>query len=220
MKTAKTTRVSTNPAASQPRRQRQTKQEFAAQCVHAPLDTTPALIEAVHHEASSEWHLGVTPRELAFARFQHALICLSESFYRNVGRSLAQLVGDSNLNGQDSVLLQVIHSADRPKTITDLQHFSNRTDVANIQYSVRKLERAGLLDRAESAGRSTAYVLTDYGRKIATAYVQARRELLDGFPETDDELLGRLDSAKNLMVILAGLYDHDTREQLTRVSLE
>lgn len=165
------------------------------------------------------WHLGESPRELGFARFQHALICAAEAFYRNAGRNLSLLMNDQNLNGQDSVLLQVIHTVDRPKTIADLQQFTNRTDIANIQYSVRKLERAGLLQKVESDGRGAAYSLTDQGKRIVDAYVEARRALLNSFPETDEDLLGRLENAKSLLVILSGLYDHDTREQLTRSSM-
>ncbi len=165
------------------------------------------------------WHLGATPRELAFAQFQHALICLSEAFYRNIGRNLAQLVGDTNLNGQDSVLLQVIQSTKRAKTVTDLLHFTNRTDVANIQYSVRKLERAGLIERAASEGKGANYRPTKRGTEIARAYAEARRELLSRFPEKDESLFDRLESARDLMVILAGLYDHDTRQQMTRMSV-
>lgn len=163
-----------------------------------------------------QWHLGTTPQELAFAEFQHAMMCLSEAFFRFTGRSLAQITGDQNMSGQDSVILQVIHSGNRPKSITDLQHFTNRTDVSNIQYSVRKLQKAGLVRRAKAEGRGAAYELTAHGLEIVDAYVASRRALLADFPEVDDRLIGRLEDARRLAVTMTGLYDQASRYLIVR----
>jgi len=163
-----------------------------------------------------QWHLGTTPQELAFAEFQHAMMCLSEAFFRFAGRSLAQIAGDQNMSGQDSVILQVIHSGNRPKSITDLQHFTNRTDVSNIQYSVRKLQKAGLVRRAKAEGRGAAYELTARGLEVVDAYVGSRRELLADFPEMDDRLIARLEDARRLAVTMTGLYDQASRYLIVR----
>jgi predicted MarR family transcription regulator len=160
--------------------------------------------------------LGETGRELAFAEFQHAMMCLAEAFYRYVGRSLAQITGELNFSGQDSVILQVIHTQQRPKSIADIQQFTNRGDISNIQYSVRKLQKAGLVERAPNEGRGVTYRLTAKGQQIADAYVAARKVLLEKFPEPDETLLPRAQNAKELMVILTGLYDQASRELLTR----
>ncbi len=163
-----------------------------------------------------QWHLGTTPQELAFAEFQHAMMCLSEAFFRFAGRSLAQIADDQNMSGQDSVILQVIHSGKRPKSITDLQHFTNRTDVSNIQYSVRKLQKAGLVRRAKAEGRGAAYELTARGLEVVDAYVRSRRELLADFPEMDDRLIARLEDARRLVVTMTGLYDQASRYLIVR----
>jgi len=162
------------------------------------------------------WHLGATQRDLAFAEFQHALICLSEAFYRYVGKSLSIIAADPYLTGQDSVILHTIYLGERPKSITDLQHFTNRSDVANIQYSVRKLKAAKLIERAASGeGRSATYRLTAKGKQIAHAYAKARHVLLARFPEHEQRLVERLADAKDLMVILTGLYDQGSRVLMT-----
>lgn len=172
--------------------------------------------DGAHDEENRPWHLGTTPQELAFAEFQHAMMCLSEAFFRFAGRSLAQIAGDQNMSGQDSVILQVIHSGNRPKSITDLQHFTNRTDVSNIQYSVRKLQKAGLVRRARAEGRGAAYELTERGLDVVDAYVKSRRELLADFPEVDDRLIGRLEDARRLAVTMTGLYDQASRYLIVR----
>jgi len=165
----------------------------------------------------SKWHLGATEKELAFAEFQHALICLAEAFYRHVGKSLALFAKDSNFTGYDSVILHTIQAADRPKSITELQDFTNRSDVANIQYSVRKLMKAGLIEKVpRTKGRGTQYRITKKGHEVVRAYTEYRRELLEQFPEETKKLIDRLTNAKNLIVILTGLYDQASRLMSTR----
>jgi predicted MarR family transcription regulator len=168
-------------------------------------------------ELGVKWHLGDTERELAFAEFQHALICLGEGFYRFIGKTLSHVTQDPNFTGYDSVILHTVHAADRPKSIPELQEFTNRSDVANIQYSVRKLERAALIEKVpRTSGRGTKYQITKKGREVARAYTEFRRTLLDQFPESTERLVPRLSNARDLMVILTGLYDQASRQMSTR----
>ncbi len=167
--------------------------------------------------SEDRWHLGQSEKEMAFADFQHALICLSEAFYRFIGNSLSAVSGEPNLTGQDSVILHAITTMDRPKSITELQHFTNRTDVSNIQYSVRKLVGAGLIEKApKGQGRGTTYRVTKKGRAIVDAHVAARRAVLDEFPDNAGTLEERIDNARNLMVIMTGLYDQASRQLTTK----
>jgi predicted MarR family transcription regulator len=164
-----------------------------------------------------KWHLGKSEVELAFAEFQHAVICYSESFYRYIGKSLSMIADDPNLTGYDSVILNTIHALDRPKGVTEIQHFTNRSDVANIQYSVRKLIRAGLIEKApKSGGRGTAYRVTAKGRAVAQEFVAARRQLLDQIPAEGGKLTARLGDARNMLTIMTGLYDQASRLMTTR----
>lgn len=165
----------------------------------------------------ARWHLGQTDKEMAFADFQHALICLSEAFYRYIGNSLSAVSGEPNLTGQDSVILHVITTMDRPKSITELQHFTNRTDISNIQYSVRKLVAAGLIEKApKGQGRATTYRVTENGRAIVEAYVEDRRAVLEEFPDNAGTLREHIDNARQLMVMMTGLYDQASRQLTTK----
>ena len=168
--------------------------------------------------AESSWHLAHTPKEAAFAEFQHALICLSEAFYRYVGKSFSLIAGQPNLTGPESILLHAIYARKRPKSMAELQHFTNRTDLANIQYSIRKLIECGLIEMApKGKGRAISYRVTAKGKAIADRFVAARRELLDGFPDSKDSLIEHLEGAKKLMVLLTGLYDQASRNLTTQV---
>lgn len=166
--------------------------------------------------SGAKWHLGGSEVELAFAEFQHAVICYAESFYRHIGKSLSAIAGDANLTGYDSVILNTIHVLDRPKGVTEIQHFTNRSDVANIQYSVRKLMRAGLVVKAPRGGRGTTYRVTAKGRAVAQKFVAARRELLSQIPQEGGKLIARLGDARNMLTLMTGLYDQASRLLTTR----
>ncbi|MCW5774475.1 MAG: winged helix DNA-binding protein, partial [Rhodospirillaceae bacterium] len=164
-----------------------------------------------------KWHLGGTATEQAFGEFHHALICFAESFYRFVGKSLAKIADEPNMTGHDGVILNTIASLDRPKSITEIQHVTNRGDVANIQYSVRKLLRAGLIEKApRSAGRGTAYRATAKGVAVALDYVETRRRLLAQIPLDVEQLVARLDDSRDMLTMLTGLYDQASRMIATR----
>lgn len=166
--------------------------------------------------SKSTWHLGQTEKELAFAEFQHSMICLGEAFYRYVGKAMSMIAGEANLTGQDCVILNVIQTQNRPKGITEIQHFTNRTDIANIQYSVRKLIKAGLIEKVpREQGRGTTYRVSDKGSAVVSEFLHARTELLNQFPEEERRLIERLESGKSLMVMLTGLYDQASRNLTT-----
>lgn len=157
-------------------------------------------------------HLGQTELEEAFYEFQHAIICYGEAFYRYAGLLLERISGLPNLTGADSVILNSIRAGDRPKSIPELQHFTNRSDIANIQYSIKKLIKAGLVQRdAQSQGRSTTYSLTDKGIEVTDAYAEARREFLTRFPQPAAETVDQLNNATGMILHMTGLYDHGAR---------
>ena len=106
--------------------------------------------------SGAKWHLGGSEVELAFAEFQHAAICYAESFYRHIGMSFSTIAGEANLTGYDSVILNTIHLLDRPKSVVEIPHFTNRSDAAAIEKSVRKLMRIGLIEKAPRGARGPA----------------------------------------------------------------
>ncbi len=163
------------------------------------------------------WHLARNESELVYAEFQHALICLAEAFYRYIGNSLALVAGEPSLNGYDSVILHTIETQNRPKSITDIQHFTNRTDIANIQYSVRKLIRAGLIRKAPRNGkRGTSYTTTAHGRRVIARHLAERRALLAQALRDPGALLNDVRKATRVMSTLTGLYDYGSRRTTTQ----
>jgi predicted MarR family transcription regulator len=160
----------------------------------------------------SQIHIGRSAVELALFEFQHSAICFIEAFYRHIERQLILVTGDHNMSAQDCVILHAIRLGERPKSIPEIQHFSNRRDIANIQYSIRKLTKAGLVVKANrDTGRGTAYELTRYGVQITDAYVKARERMMSDFLQEQRTFLTDTECAKRLMMMLTGIYDHLSR---------
>lgn len=160
-------------------------------------------------------HLGQSEIELELYELQHAAICYMEAFYRYIEAQLHRAAPETNLSGADCVILHAIRIANRPKSIRELQLYTNRSDVANIQYSVKKLAAAGLVERAKgkkgAAGQGAAYRLTAQGRAVTDDYVRARKELIDLIPQERAKVVGDAQTATRLLLQLTGLYDHVSR---------
>ena len=162
-------------------------------------------------------HIGRSKVELALFEFQHSAICFIEAFYRHIERQLIIVSGDPNMSAQDCVILHAIRLGERPKSIPEIQHFSNRRDIANIQYSIRKLTKAGLVKKANrDAGRGTAYELTRYGIQITDAYVNARQRMMSDFLSEQRTFLKDAECATHVMMMLTGIYDHLSRTDTMR----
>ena len=158
-------------------------------------------------------HLGGdTEVEMALYELQHALVCHGEAFSRYAGMQLSRIVDDPNLTGPDCVILQCVRAGDRPKGITEIQHYTNRTDTANIHYSLKKLVKAGLIEKIpQEKGRKTVYGLTDKGTETVDRYVKARRGFIDLIPSNDDRFVADLKTARRMIILLTGYYDNASR---------
>jgi predicted MarR family transcription regulator len=168
--------------------------------------------------AKPQIHIGRGAVELALFEFQHAAICYIEAFYRHVERQLILVTDDPNLSAPDCIILHAIRLGERPKSMTEIQHFSNRRDIANIQYSIRKLIKAGLVQKAKrDTGRGTSYELTKYGFEITEAYVTARARMMNDFLSEQTSFVRDAENATRLMMMLTGVYDHLSRTDTMRM---
>jgi predicted MarR family transcription regulator len=156
--------------------------------------------------------LGRTEHERMFLEFEQALICASQAFYRFAGTILGAPGRQHSLTGQENVILQQLLFTPVPRSVTDLSRFSNRDDISNIQYSLRKLISAGLIEKVPgSTNRDTRYQPTAAGRALAEEIVVARRDLLVNPSMRIVDIEQNLRTATDVMSLVTGLYDHASR---------
>jgi predicted MarR family transcription regulator len=157
-------------------------------------------------------HLSTTPHEFAVTQFEQGLICAAAAFYRFYGALLGREGQLRNISGQDNAILQQILAASRPLAVADIARFANRDDIANIQYSLKKLLRAGLIEKAgKTSARETSYVVTALAREWTKEFIALRRRL---FTDPSARILDfddQLEAAGRLLNTIAGFYDHGTR---------
>jgi predicted MarR family transcription regulator len=162
-------------------------------------------------------HLAASPREFAVTEFEQGLICAAEAFYRFYGSLLGRRGREQKLSGHDNVILQQIMAASRALSVTDIARFANRDDTANIQYSLKKLLRAGLIYKApHSSAREASYSVTERAREWTRHFLALRREL---FTDPSAQILDfqeQLAAAAKLLNTIAGFYDHGTRVTASR----
>ena len=160
------------------------------------------------------WHLSRTAAEVGLTELEFAIMRTNEAFGRWQTECLAN-VSDFSANGPEDALLHLIRMNERPKSIKDLAQLTNRTDIPNLQYSLRKLIKAGLVVRRGSGRTGVTYCVTSTGRKVTDDYAEVRKILLVAAIKSFPELPQKLTDAARTMEVLTGLYEQAARDAAT-----
>jgi predicted MarR family transcription regulator len=153
------------------------------------------------------WHLARSAFEVGLTELEFSIFRVSAAFERWQSDCLACCHGGA-FSGTDTAMLHVIRMHDRPKGISEIARLLKRDDLSNLQYGVRKLLKAGLVEKSAAAGskKDVTYQVTQLGAHITSEYAEFRRELLISMTQAnagnvDFEAIAR---ALNLM---AAMYD-------------
>ncbi|MDB6157494.1 MAG: hypothetical protein JWO04_1200 [Gammaproteobacteria bacterium] len=160
------------------------------------------------------WHLARTPLEVDVAELEYALMRSFEAFGRWQAECLANVV-DLVASGPENALLHIIRMNDRPKSIHDLAHMTNREDIPNIQYSLRKLIKAGFVVRRGSGRAGVLYEVTPLGLDVTDRYAGVRATLLIDAIKSVPELAHRLEEATRTLELMTGIYAQAARAAAT-----
>lgn len=160
------------------------------------------------------WHLAQGPGEVDATELEFALMRTFEGFGRWQSECLAS-VSDLAATGPENALLHIIRMNDRPKSIKELARLTNRDDVPNIQYSLRKLIGAGLALRKGSGRSGVTYEVTEEGRRVTDDYAALRRQLLIKAVASVPGFSARLAEATRTLNLLSGIYEEISRVAAT-----
>lgn len=161
------------------------------------------------------WHLAEGGADAATAEMEFAIMRAFEGFGRWQSECLAA-VCDLAATGPENAMLHIIRMNERPKSIKEIARLMNRDDVANIQYSLRKLIAAGLVERKGSGRSGVTYEVTDEGRRVTDDYSDVRRRILIAAIEAQPGLADRLVEATRTLMLLTGVYEDVARVAATR----
>lgn len=175
--------------------------------------------QSVQSEASDaglnyHWHLAQSDAEVDTTELEFSLMRAFEGFGRWQSECLAS-VCDLAATGPENALLHIIRMNERPKSIKDLARLTNRDDVPNIQYSLRKLISAGLVARQGSGRAGVTYSVTPEGRRVTEDYGALRRRLLMSAISNLPGFAARMADATRTLNLLSGIYEEIARVAAT-----
>jgi Predicted transcription regulator, contains HTH domain (MarR family) len=161
------------------------------------------------------WHLARNELEEDVAGLEYALMRGFEAFGRWQGECLASVM-DISASGPENAMLHIIRMHDRPKTIKELARLTNRDDIPNMQYSLRKLVAAGVVARHGSGRSGVTYTVTEQGRQVTDRYADVRAALFIKAIQSIPELRNRLKDAAATIDLLTGIYEQAARHAATQ----
>jgi predicted MarR family transcription regulator len=171
-----------------------------------PTQKKPAAARR-REELNTSWYLSRNERETAITEFEFSHMRVAAAYDRWIAECLATVAREP----LGSVCCEVLHLTclkNRPKTPPEIARLLNRDDVPNVIYAIRKLEHAGLIERAPSKQRKGAtYRVTRKGRKVAMDYASLRAEVLVPHVPALEAGNAHLAKAKELMDLMRGIYD-------------
>jgi predicted MarR family transcription regulator len=158
-------------------------------------------------DLDSHWHLARTDEEIAITELEFSLFRTTSAFERWQAECIAA-VAHRPFNVLDNALLHVIRLKDRPKNATELGRLLNREDIANIQYSLRKLQKAGLIERQVSDKRKgTTYRVTPRGEELTDRYAEVRAELLIKLIPSIEHWEEQVQVTHRFLDLMRGIYE-------------
>ncbi|WP_020101639.1 winged helix DNA-binding protein [Mycobacterium sp. 360MFTsu5.1] len=145
--------------------------------------------------------------------FEFALLQVDGEFQRFAVHAM-QVAGDLDLTVNEVVALHVVRMQERPKDTATIAQLTNREDLPNLQYNLRKLVTMGLLERTKS-GTSAVFRVTEKGREITDRYAALRRQMLTSNLTELADVTAKLQHAVRSMNVLTGLYAAASRDLAT-----
>ncbi|CAB3788481.1 hypothetical protein LMG28688_02697 [Paraburkholderia caffeinitolerans] len=164
--------------------------------------------------AEHRWHLARDDFSVEITDLEYAVMRLDQSFSRWQSECMAAVTGAA-LSGQENALMHVIYMHERPKTVRDLLHMTNRQDVANMQYELRKLIKSGLIEKNGTARTGVYYSTTSEGARVCEDYAALRRSVLLKMAEATSGIQSAAAAATACLEQMERVYETATREVAT-----
>lgn len=153
----------------------------------------------------STWHLAQSEPEMKLSAFELELWRVFHGFLR-WQEDCERCFNNYDLTGNDISVLHVIRARNNPKTINDIARILNRQDMYNLQYSVRKLERLGLIEKlSKRTKKMTTYSITEKGIIDTDVFTKAKRDILVDLFKKESDL--NIEQVTAVLVKLKFVYD-------------
>ena len=175
---------------------------------------TTAPTDATDRGDDHFWHLARGGTGVAVTDVEFALMRTAESFARWQSECLAAVTG-AQLSGSENAMLHVICMHEQPKTVRELMQMTNRGDVPNVQYALRKLMQLGFVTKSGSARKGVFYAGTAEGMRVCEDFARLREKLLLKGAQGVPGFVAGAGGLRDQLEALERLYESITREVTT-----
>lgn len=167
------------------------------------------------------WHLAPDAHAAVLTAFEARLERVVHAYHRWKTAGLTAVAGEAiaaeNVTGNDVAVLNIVRMKERAKSRVEIARLLNRDDTSNIQYALRKLLRAGLIEKVDADARKTAtYRATPKGIEVTEAYAALRQEILIAMTTRQEDAGEALRAAGDLLDRMCGFYDQAAKLAATR----
>lgn len=147
------------------------------------------------------------------SEFEFGLTLANHSYHRWMVRAIA-LAGYPDLSTLDVLILHSIHHRARAKTLADICLVLNIEDTHTVNYAVKKLRKAGLVEEGRR-GKEKTVAVTEEGAEACEKYREIRNHLLlEAFEDLGIDP-SQFSTLSRLMRLMAGQYDQAARAAAT-----
>jgi predicted MarR family transcription regulator len=156
------------------------------------------------------WHLSTNQDETNLTELEFALFRNFSAFTRWMDDCAACChTSEQPCNGMDYAILNMIRMHERPKSISEVARLTNRDDISNIQYSIKKLTKAKLIEKVgvSEHKRGATYKVTEQGVEATDKYAGFRRTLLLPMVQTIQNGGEETEQVVKVLSLLSGIYD-------------
>ncbi|WP_321502321.1 winged helix DNA-binding protein [Breoghania sp.] len=167
---------------------------------HSPTAGIGPVVSSAHLAA------GAMP---ALSEIEFAVTMMVNAYHRWMVRAMTA-AGEPGMAPLDVMVLHSVNHRGRPKTLADICLVLNIEDTHTVTYSLRKLEKSGLVKTGKRGKEKTAEI-TAKGEEACLEYRRIREALLVGPVKTlglDEAELSRLAA---VMRSVSGHYDQAAR---------
>jgi predicted MarR family transcription regulator len=147
------------------------------------------------------------------SELEFGLILAGHAFHRWMVRAIA-MAGFPELGALDVLVLHSVYHRERPKKLADICLVLNVEDTHTVNYAVKKLKKAGLVEDGRQ-GKEKTVVATRKGAEACERY----REIREGLLLRAVSDLGlepeQVSRAATLLRLMSGQYDQAARAATT-----
>jgi predicted MarR family transcription regulator len=169
-------------------------------------------MKSPNEELHEHRELGHSTNDISITEFEWSILRFMTAFERCIVQ-MSNMSGGHVLNVQEIILLHVVSMQKMPQTSSSLSRQLNRDDVANVQYTLRKLASINLIEKNKAkGGKLFTFDITAAGSQLVKEYSKVRELLLTEKTKFIDNVDQKLDDSRRVISFLTGVYDEVARE--------